>query len=182
MHYAENGESGCETSDTQRPRPWYYFYRVFGLWCPKRSSVIFKVHQVTSYIFVIGCCVAIITILDEILNSVCTVATPLIFTVYYFHKGQYDSLIQSITEQEDDKKQLTFWSRIFTVISVVLWFSCSFYFLFGWNILFDYAWLSVGYTLIALYVFVIWAVWLSLYGFVCIALCVQIRRFAEETK
>ena len=192
VHNTENGESACETSDMQIPRPCYYLHRVFGLWYPKQSSVIFKVHQVTSCIFVIGCCAAITYLdrfrnnrLDEILNSVCTVAdffTPFIFTVYYFHKGQYDSLIQSIIEHEDDKKQLTFWSRIFTVISVVLWFACSLYFFFDWGILFDNIWLSVRYALIALYVSGIWAVWLSLYGFVCTAHCIQIQRFAENTK
>ena len=183
--------SVTEISDIQLPRACYYVHRTFGLWHPRKSSVIFKVHQAASCFILLGCCFAILY-LDryrlngiEIANSIMTVAdflTPFIFSVYYFRKGQFDELIQNIIQQEDDKKQLKFWSRIFSLISVVLWLLCFLYFVFCWVPLNSNLCHVVMYVLTALYVSGIWAAWLSLYGYVCAAHCIQIWRFAEETK
>ena len=164
-----------------------------GIWplAPKKKLNYLKVHQAASCIILTGCCFAILY-LDryrlnaiEIANSIMTVAdflTPFIFSVYYFRKGQFDILIQSIIQQEDDEKKLKFWSRIFSLVSVVLWLLCFLYFVFCWVPLDSNLCHVVLYVLTALYVSGIWAAWLSLYGYVCAAHCIQIWRFAEQTK
>ena len=183
--------------DNELPRPCYYLLRPFGLWHPSGSSNILVSHTIFAGLFMAGSCFSVLYLdkiqnnrwisihLLEIINSCCTMIDficPFIFTVYYFKKGQYGNVISKVIKNQEDKDWLKFYSKLYSLMSVVLWILCFLFFFFHWKCFFRKTWHWPVYAATTAYITGCWAIWLSVYGYVCEAHCVEIQRFAADVK
>ena len=185
--------------DYELPRPCYYLQRLFGLWHPLRSPKILLFHKIFAGLLMASSCLCVLY-LDkirnnrwisirplEITNSCCTIIDficPFAFTVYYFKKGQYDNFISKLVENQEDRHWLKFYSKVYSALSVLLWISilCFLFFFYHWKPFLNKTWHWPVYTVTTVYITGCWAIWLSVYGYVCEAHCVEIKRFATNVK
>ena len=123
--------------------------------------------------------------LGEIINSCCTIfnlGCPFIFIKYYFNYGNYDNVVRTILEdgQEANTRKIVCLSRIYTLISVLLWIIAAVFFYVHWVPFFKYGWHYLFYFVTVEYTTGWWAAWLSIYGFVCHLHSLQARTFIEN--
>ena len=119
----------------------------------------------------------------EILNSVpicLNLLCPFVFTVNYFQRGRFEELVahvQNISPVYHERVRKL--ARIYTAISVTLWILGSTFFIFHWIPFFRDRWNYVAYITIIVYTTGWWAVWLSIYGYVCQVHTLQIDEVVQ---
>ena len=121
-------------------RPCYYGLQILGMWKPQdgKFEFVWRFYQVFVFAIWLACLVAI-SLLDfvhhgfdkdqirmgEILNSVPTclnLLCPLVFTIYYFNRGQFVELVLSVQiVSEEFYGKLRRIAIIYTVVSAFLW-------------------------------------------------------------
>ena len=182
------------------PRPCYYMLRVLGAWQPKKRAWMCRPYTVFAYL-ILFMSIALILALDyvhwdrpgkkmqwhwrEIVNSCCTIfnlACPFIFIKYYFNFGNYDNIIRSVLEgsNQANTNKILCLSRIYTLISVLLWVLSAAFFYVHWVPFFKEIWHFVLYFVTVLYTTGWWAAWLSIYGYVCHLHTLQAQIFIEN--
>ena len=179
-------------------RPCYYILQLLGMWKPRntRYGFVWEMYSAFVRLLWLGALVGIMS-LDfvhygfkvnkihgvEILNSVPTclnLLCPFVFTVNYFQRGRFEELVahvQNISPVYHERVRKL--ARIYTAISVTLWILGSTFFIFHWIPFFRDRWNYVAYITIIVYTTGWWAVWLSIYGYVCQVHTLQIDEVVQ---
>ena len=182
-------------------RPCYYGLQILGMWKPQNRRFEFIWRFYRFFVFIIWlACLAAISLLDfvhhgfekdqirmgEILNSVPTclnLLCPLVFTIYYFNRGQFVELVLSVQIfSEEWYRKLRRIAIVYTVVSAFLWCLAALFFIVHWIPFFTKPWQFVVYTVVAVYSTGWWATWLTIYGFVCHVHILEIDNLVEEMK
>lgn len=170
-------------------RPCYYLLQFFGLWRPSGNNsrvkeIMYKIHHIITLLVWVT---SLVTVLSEdfirygfkqkrihvsdLLNSVTTdlnLLCPFVFTQIYLQRGQFTDLVLSVQNLSPQyKARLHKKARIYTWISVVLWFLSAGFFFFQWKPLFTATYRYVVYIIVIVYTSGWWAVWLGVYAYVC---------------
>ena len=171
--------------DQDISRPCYHILRLLGLWVPANASCFSKFyHYFVVLILWIGTIIANIMLCYRdnkfhwrmFLNSLTTSATlvvPFWFCWIHLRNGKYDRLILYLTNiRKVTRDKVRYYSKIYTYISIALWFLGGAFFYVHWIPLFPESkrTLLYYYFFYGVVVFLStgwWACWLGLYGFVC---------------
>ena len=182
-------------------RPCYYILQILGMWKPRdgKFEFIWSVYRSFVYVLWLGSLAAVMCLdfvhyglnkdsihVREIMNSVCTCLVflcPFMFTVYYFHRGQFVELVFSVQNVSDEwHRKLIRIARLYTFMSVCLWGLCAAFFMVHWFPFFSKTWHYAVYIPVVIYLGGWWGTWLSIYGFVCHVHSLQIDTLVEEMK
>ncbi|XP_067032309.1 uncharacterized protein [Acropora muricata] len=182
-------------------RPCYYGLQILGMWKPQNGKFEFVWRFYRVFVFAIWlACLVAISLLDlvhhgfdkdqirmgEILNSVPTclnLLCPLVFTIYYFNRGQFVELVLSVQiVSEEFYGKLRRIAIIYTVVSAFLWCLAASFFIVHWIPFFTKPWQFVVYAVVVVYSTGWWATWLTIYGFVCHVHILEIDHLVEEMK
>ena len=119
----------------------------------------------------------------DLLNSVSTclnLLCPFVFTQIYLRCGQFTELVSSVQNVSAGYREiLRKRAKVYTWISVTLWLLSAVFFAFHWTPFFSSIWHYVVYMIVIVYTTGWWAVWLSVYAFVCHAHSLQIDALVE---
>ena len=182
-------------------RPCYYILQILGVWKPRNGKFesLWRVYR--GFIFlVLLLCLAAIMCLDfvhngftkksvdvrGIINNTCTCLDflcPFVFTVYYFHKGQFVEVVTCVQNASEEWCQkLRCIARWYSLMSVLLWGICATFFMMHWFPFFSKSWHYAVYVPVIVYIAGWWGTWLTIYGFVCHVHSLQIDVVIEEMK
>lgn len=175
-------------------RPCFFLLQLLGMWKPEedRSQVIWKMYRSFVYLVWLTGLVGIMALdfvhygfrdrlihWGAIMNSVPTclnLLCPLLFARYYFRRGQFLGLVSSVQGiSENHHRKLQKIAHVYTMVSVTLWILGATFFIFHWTPFFSVRWHYIVYIPVILYSTGWWAVWLSIYGFVCHVHTLQIQ-------
>ena len=168
-------------------RPCYYILQILGMWKPMNGKFesLWRVYRGFIFLVLLPVCLAAIMCLDfvhngftkksvdvrEIMNNACTCLDflcPFVFTVYYFHKGQFVEVVtcvQNVSEEWCQKLRRI--ARWYSLMSVLLWGLCILYLIMHWFPFFSKPWHYAVYVPVIVYIAGWWGTWLTIYGFVC---------------
>ena len=120
----------------------------------------------------------------SIVNSCFTLMNltlPFIFIKYYFRYGSYDALVLSVLQSSfEHRSEVRKLSRAYSLLSMVAWMLSSLFFYMHWLPFFKEVWHYAVYGLTVFYTTGWWAMWLSIYGFVCHMHKLQAQIFIEK--
>ncbi|XP_028413726.1 uncharacterized protein LOC114536579 [Dendronephthya gigantea] len=188
-------------------RPCYYLLQALGMWLPRDrrhhdgarlGKTVREIYYVLIHLL-FAVSLAAVMLLDfihygftfspkgvhiaDLMNSVPTclnLLCPYVFTRLYFSRGQYTELVLSIQNQSTHyASKLRAKARLYTLISVTAWCLSAAFFIFHWKPFFSRPWHYVLYIVVIIYTTGWWAVWLSIYAFVCYAHSLQIHSLVE---
>ena len=122
----------------------------------------------------------------DILNSVPTclnLLCPFVFTQIYFKRGQFAELVLSVQNMSAEQREtLRKRAKVYTWISVTLWLLSAVFFTFHWKPFFSSFWHYAVYIIVIVYTTGWWAVWLSIYAFVCHVHSLQIDALVDSIR
>ncbi|XP_046857686.1 uncharacterized protein LOC124451104 [Xenia sp. Carnegie-2017] len=186
-------------------RPCYYLLQILGMWRPKRQitnkniEIALKVYEwITFFIWLVSL-IAVMSLdfihygfavrkihFADILNSIPTclnLLCPFVFTRVYLRRGQFLRLVFSVQHHSIlYRKKLRRKAILYTIVSYTLWLLGGTFFFFHWTPFFSRPWQYVIYTVVILYTTGWWAVWLSIYAFVCDVHCLQVEILNESIR
>lgn len=106
---------------------------------------------------------------------------PFIFIKYYFKRGSYDALLPSVLQKSfEHRSKVRNLSRWYSLFSLTAWILAALFFYLHWLPFFDKIWHYALYGLTVFYTTGWWAMWLSIYGFVCHMHVLQAQMFIEQ--
>ena len=106
---------------------------------------------------------------------------PFIFIKYYFRYGSYDALVLSVLQSSfEHRSKVQVLSRCYSVFSLTAWILAAMFFYLHWLPFFDKFWHYALYGMTVFYTTGWWAMWLSIYGFVCHMHALQARILIEK--
>ena len=182
-------------------RPCYYILQILGMWKPMNGKLesLWRVYRGFIFLVLLLCLVAIMCLdfvhngftkksvdVREIMNNACTCIDflcPFVFTVYYFHKGQFVEVVtcvQNVSEEWCQKLRRI--ARWYSLMSVLLWGLCTLYQMMHWFPFFSKPWHYAVYVPVIVYIAGWWGTWLTIYGFVCHVHSLQIDVVIQEMK
>ena len=171
-------------------RPCYYLLQLLGMWTPYVQNdgtvkeVLYKIYYVFIRFIWLTSLVAVMSLefvhygfkekevhFADVMNSVPTclnLLCPFVFTQIYLKRGQFTQLVISVqTVSTQYQTRLRKRAQFYTWLSVTLWLLSAAFFFFHWMPFFSRIWHYVVYTVVIVYTTGWWAVWLSIYAFVC---------------
>ena len=122
--------------------------------------------------------------IGSIVNSCFTLMNltlPFVFIKYYFRYGSYDALIPSVLQssfEHRSKVRRLSWS--YTLFSITAWVLAALFFYLHWLPFFSKIWHYAVYGLTVFFTTGWWAMWLSIFGFVCHIHSLQAQIFVEK--
>lgn len=187
-------------------RPCYYLLQLLGMWRPtvqddsvKVIKVICKIYDVLIHLLWLVSLVAVMALdfihygfrkkqvhFADLLNSVPTclnLLCPFVFTQIYLKRGQFTNLsltVQNVSARY--RETLRKRAKVYTWISVTLWLLSAVFFTFHWTPFFSSIWHYVVYIIVIVYTTGWWAVWLSIYAFVCHVHSLQIDALVDSIR
>lgn len=106
---------------------------------------------------------------------------PFIFIKYYFRRGSYDALLLSVLQSSfEHRPKVQALSRYYSLFSLTVWILAGVFFYMHWLPFFNKIWHHVLYAITVFYTTGWWAMWLSVYGFVCHVHALQATIFTEK--
>ena len=182
-------------------RPCYYILQILGVWKPRNGKfeILWCVYRVIVFLVLLLCLAAIMCLdfvhngftrksvdVREIINNACTCIDflcPFVFTVYYFHKGQFVEVVTCVQNaSEQCCQKLRRIARWYSLMSVFLWGICAAFFMMHWFPFFSKPWHYAVYVPVIVYIAGWWGTWLTIYGFVCHVHSLQIDVVIQEMK
>ena len=182
-------------------RPCYYILQILGVWKPRNGKfeILWCVYRVIVFLVLLLCLAAIMCLnfvhngftrksvdVREIINNACTCIDflcPFVFTVYYFHKGQFVEVVTCVQNaSEQCCQKLRRIARWYSLMSVFLWGICAAFFMMHWFPFFSKSWYYAVYVPVIVYIAGWWGTWLTIYGFVCHVHSLQIDVVIQEMK
>ena len=182
-------------------RPCYYILQILGVWKPRNGKfeILWCVYRVIVFLVLLLCLAAIMCLdfvhngftrksvdVREIINNACTCIDflcPFVFTVYYFHKGQFVEVVTCVQNaSEQCCQKLRRIARWYSLMSVFLWGICAAFFMMHWFPFFSKPWYYAVYVPVIVYIAGWWGTWLTIYGFVCHVHSLQIDVVIQEMK
>ena len=167
-------------------RPCYYILQILGVWKPRNGKfeILWCVYRVIVFLVLLLCLAAIMCLdfvhngftrksvdVREIINNACTCIDflcPFVFTVYYFHKGQFVEVVTCVQNaSEQCCQKLRRIARWYSLMSVFLWGICAAFFMMHWFPFFSKPWHYAVYVPVIVCIAGWWGTWLTIYGFVC---------------
>lgn len=186
-------------------RPCYHLLLALGMWQPRdrrhhngprARRIACKIYHVLIRLLWLVSLLAVMSLdfihygfrhkgvhIADLMNSVPTclnLLCPFVFTQLYFERSQYTDLVlgvQNLSTQYAAKLRKR--ARWYTFVSVTSWLLSAAFFTFHWMPFFSSTWHYVVYCIVIIYTTGWWAVWLSIYAFVCYAHCLQIDSLIE---
>ena len=184
-------------------RPCYYLLQLLGMWRPvlqdhsvEVKEIMYKIYDVLVLFLWLVSLVAVMALdfihyrfkknkvhFADLLNSVSTclnLLCPFVFTQIYLRRGQFTELVSSVQNVSAGYREiLRKRAKVYTWISVTLWLLSAVFFAFHWRPFFSSIWHYAVYTIVIVYTTGWWAVWLSVYAFVCHVHSLQIDALVE---
>ena len=187
-------------------RPCYYLLQLLGMWRPAvqddRIRVKVIMHKIYDFLIHLLWLVSLVAVMAldfihygfrkkqvhfaDILNSVPTclnLLCPFVFTQIYFKRGQFAQLVLSVQNMSAEQREtLRKRAKVYTWISVTLWLLSAVFFTFHWKPFFSSFWHYAVYIIVIVYTTGWWAVWLSIYAFVCHVHSLQIDALVDSIR
>ena len=197
--------AGCNHSTDICIRPCYYLLQLLGMWTPyvQNDSTVKEVLYKIYYVFIrfiwLTSLVAVMSLdfvhygfrekevhFADVMNSVPTclnLLCPFAFTQIYLKRGQFTKLVTSVQNVSPPyQTRLRKRAQFYTWLSVALWLLSATFFVFHWMPFLTSIWHYVVYTIVIVYTTGWWAVWLSIYAFVCHVHCLQIDVLVDSIR
>ena len=200
-----NDDRLCDRSDICI-RPCYYLLQLLGMWQPsvdndasKIREIMFTIYHILTHFVWLLSLVAVVSLdfihygfkqktvhFADLMNSVPTclnLLCPFVFTQIYLKRGQFRELVLSVQNLSTVyKTRLRKRARFYTWLSVTLWLLSATFFMFHWTPFFSNIWHYIVYTIVIIYTTGWWAVWLSIYAFVCHVHSLQVDALIDSSR
>ena len=183
-------------------RPCYYLLQLLGMWKPdvhndsQVKEILYKIYCVLIRFVWLTSLVAVMSLdfihygfkqkvhFADLMNSVPTclnLLCPFVFTQIYLKRGQFTQLVLNVQNLSVQYRvRLRRRAQFYTWLSIILWLLSATFFMFHWTPFFSSIWHYVVYTIVIVYTTGWWAVWLSIYAFVCHVHSLQIDALIDN--
>ena len=191
----ESEENLVLLPDYELPRPSYYTLQLLGMWQPSNVNIFKGIYQnvllTVIWIFCLAAVFGRCFLIDfsefrggRLLNAISqmlSLCAPFILAKIYFQNGHYRQEISRLaTKDRETFKSIEKLSKMYSAISLILWSLSFVFFYFHYHADLFSTFFKVCYLVVLFFCNGWWAIWLTVYSFVCSVHKMQIEQFINQ--